>query len=241
MLNVKNDTESLMEHRDPSSFRSFLTDKGSGLSIIFDFDEFLWTTKEYSSYIRNLIKKQVRSPPQDSTLVGKTPDEDSSKNGSTGGQLSTKRSSSSAESGKGSWAKKWQRATGDLEKLRARPRGRILLLGASSGDSATLMTLLAISCQEEHSLDKLGCYRPAIYRAVIDDVKLLLENLQGLHMELMSDLDADIFQTILQYDTSAPASHMNEHFLTTLTALWALPGLLTALEQSKGAFPENAL
>ena len=241
MLNVKNDTESLVEHRDSSSFRSLSTDRGSTLSKRFDFDKILWTTEVYASNLRKLFKKQVRNLPRDSTLQDETPHENSSGDVSSESQRVIIRPSPSAESDKRSWMERWQKATGDFDKIRVRPKGTLLLFGASSSDSAALMTLLSISCQEGPNLDRLGRYRPAIYKTVIDDVKLLLENLRGLQLEHVADLDADIVQTILQYNTLAPVPHMNEHLLATLTTLWGFPGLLTALEQPNAAFPENAV
>jgi hypothetical protein len=241
MLNVKKDTESLIEHRDSSSFHSISTDKGSRLSIKFDFDKILWTTEVYASHARNLFKRQVRNQPQNSTLTGKTPLEICSGNVTTGSHPVSTRPLSSAGSDKKSRTEWWQRAMGDLDKTRVRPRGRILLLGTSSSDRAVLMVLLAISCHKEPGFDQLGRYRSAIYKSVIDDVKLLLETLRGLHMELVPGIDGDIFQPILQCDTSGPVHHLNEHILTILTTLWGLPGLLTAVEHSRDEFPERAL
>jgi hypothetical protein len=228
--NVKKDTESLIEHRNSSSFYSLSTDTGSRLSFY-----------SLSADTGSSVERQVRNPSQDSTLPDRTPHKNSSEEVPSGSQRVIMQPPSSAKSGKRSWAERWQRATGGLDKIRARPKGTLLLLGASSSGSAALMTLLAISHQEGPSFDQLGRYRPAIYRAVIDDVKLLLENLRGLHSELISDLDTDTFQTVLHYDTSAPIHHMNAHLLAALTTLWDLPDLLAALEQSEGAFPENAL
>jgi hypothetical protein len=244
MLSVKKDTESLIEHRDPSSFRSLFTDKGSKLSIEFKFDEILLSTKVYASYMRNVVKGQVRNQPQGSTLPGGTPHENRSANVPNENHPVTTPPSSTTGIDKESWTEKWQSAKGQLDKARGMTRRRILLLlllGASSSDRAALMTLLAISCQEEPGLNQLGRYRPAIYQTVIDDVKLLLETIRRLHMELLPGIDADIFQTVLQYDTSGPVHHMNEHLLATLTTLRGLPGILTALKQPKGAFPEKAL
>lgn len=230
MLNVKKDTESLIEHRDPSSFRSLFTGKGSKYSIEFEFDDILQATKVYGSWTRSLLKRQVRNQVQDSTTSGKEPHEDRSGDVPPGRRHVMTRPSSSAGNNKEAWAQRWQRATGQLDKRRMRKRCRFLLLGASNSDRVILMMLLAISCQKEPSLEQLGRYRPAIYKALIDNIKLLLETLRGLHTELVPGIDAGVFHTILQYDTSGPVHHMDERFLATLTTLWGLPGLLTALE-----------
>jgi hypothetical protein len=243
MLSVKKDTESLIEHRDPSSFRSLFTDKGSKMRQRFRFDKFLLQTEVYASQYRNLVEGRVRDQLQGSALPGETPHENREANVLNENHPVMMPPSPTTAIDNESWTEKWQRAKGQLDKARGMTRRRILLLllGASSSDRAALMTLLAISCQEEPGLDQLGRYRPAIYQAVINDVKLLLETIRRLHIELLPGIDADMFQTVLQYDTSGPVHHMNEHLLTTLTTLRGLPGLSTALKQPKGAFPERAL
>lgn len=243
MLRVEKDSESLIVHRDQySSSRSLFTDEGSKLSLKFDFDKFLFTTEVYASHIRNSPKTQVRNQFQDSATSGDILPEGQSGVVSPEARSLRIQSSTSARIEKRHWVQKWRRTAGEYVNILLRPDRQLLLLGTSCSDRATLMTLVDISCEDDCSSDQLGRYRPAVYRALIDYAKLLLETLQGHYMELVPGIDQEIFHKILHYDTlSGPLHHLDEQLIAALTTLWKLPGLHTALERSECAFPEKAL
>lgn len=58
---VQRDTASLISLADSSSFLSRDTEKSSKLSMLFGFDEELFTSKPYKSLIRKTVKFSIRS------------------------------------------------------------------------------------------------------------------------------------------------------------------------------------
>ena len=62
MERVHEDTESLRGTLDSSSFLSRSTERSSRLSMLFDFDDQLFSSKSYKSMIRKTVKLSIRSP-----------------------------------------------------------------------------------------------------------------------------------------------------------------------------------
>jgi hypothetical protein len=64
MERVQKDTESLIATVDSASFLSKRSENSSKLSMLFDFDEQLFTTKPYKAMIRRTVKLSIRSQPR---------------------------------------------------------------------------------------------------------------------------------------------------------------------------------
>ncbi|KAJ4290969.1 hypothetical protein N0V90_010165 [Kalmusia sp. IMI 367209] len=62
---VQKDSESLHVLADTSSFLSRNTERSSRLSMLFDFDEQLFSSKPYKAMIRKTVKLSIRSPEKD--------------------------------------------------------------------------------------------------------------------------------------------------------------------------------
>ena len=62
MDRVHEDTESLRGTLDSSSYLSRSTERSSRLSMLFDFDDQLFSSRSYKAMIRKTVKLSIRSP-----------------------------------------------------------------------------------------------------------------------------------------------------------------------------------
>ncbi|KAK5746617.1 Guanine nucleotide-binding protein alpha-2 subunit [Elasticomyces elasticus] len=179
---IEKDTASLLVHTGdvPSSWKS-IADAGSNLSIVFPFDQELWTTKVYSRLSRQLLKKVIRRtdhwPVQLSEIRPGLPDD-------------THNSRKDIAD-----AKLKQRSRSIEKALRAERRRRdrgykLLVFGNSTDDKELLMKQLKIVFGDGHSTAELAAYQQSILLHLVTCAKAL--------SHAMAKLDIALEDTVLR-------------------------------------------
>ncbi|KAK5687329.1 Guanine nucleotide-binding protein alpha-2 subunit [Elasticomyces elasticus] len=194
IYSIEKDTASLLVHTGdvPSSWRS-IADAGSNLSIVFPFDQELWTTSVYSRLGRQLLKKVIRhtdhSPVQVSEKQPGLPDD--------------KYDSQKDNAG----AKLKQRSRAIEKALRAEQRRRnqsqnVLIFCNSTDDKDLLMKQFKSVYGGGHSTAELAAHQQSILLHLVTCAKAFIQVMTQVEIALEGTMLRRLTQVIMDSEDS---------------------------------------
>ncbi|KAL9117504.1 MAG: hypothetical protein Q9187_005958 [Circinaria calcarea] len=97
---------------------------------------------------------------------------------------------------------------------------RVLLLGASESGKTTILKSLQLLLRGGYTLAELGVFKKIIFSYMIQSMRVLLEEMEGLEMPLDDQKNVDHVSTILMQPVAMEVESLAPGVMDAMTALW---------------------
>ncbi|KAL6721043.1 guanine nucleotide-binding protein subunit alpha [Lecanora helva] len=213
---IKDDSSSLICHRDSSSLRDSIvatTDRSSMLSKEFDFDAAILGSKVYMGQIRSLLRRASKKSKQVSNhnpltqIVPSRPAVEAESLAIKSNRKDPKVLSKEAELlllGSGELQNSQSRGAEFLETaqsirngpLTLREEVKLLVVGCSGSDSSQLLNTLRISLSSRYSLEERKSARKVVHSMVHRAVSMILEKIDTANVQAHDNISKDLAYSI---------------------------------------------